>query len=530
MEHAFVPVPEGAGKPYPVSRGGKPVFLTDDRGPVARRLACCLSDRGFSVVLNCLSEEPVPENCRKVRIDPLDQEGLEQLLRGLGPETCVLHPAPPPLRADVALADDKLWDRAFREGPLAALQTARAAGNALRGGSLVFLGDLHAEKPTGCAFLHSLGCAAVQMLCREAALDFAPKGISCHYVQRGVMESDLSNRNSRSNLYNEPQLQYPGRRLPEAEELAGLLSFLFSGEAALLNGADLRADGGMSLYYGEQETGKRPEGPADPEVPAPFLHGDPRRPSPKGRTALITGGGKGVGAGIARVFCAAGMRVCIGWNSSRELAEKTLAEIQAMGGEAFLYRADVTDRAQLEAMAAATAERYGGIDVLVNNAALQPNLFLHEYDEETFRRVWDINIGGYWRALQACLPYLRRSRSPRVVNLSSIHGKRPTLFDPGYAMTKGAIRMFTREAALELAASHITVNAVELGGCRIEGKTGGFPFKVRRLPEIERNPGHPLGGMCDPEDAGFLALYLAGEEASNITGAGIRLDAGSMRV
>ena len=241
MEHAFVPVPGGAGKPYPPSRAGKPVFLTDDRGPVARRLARSLSDRGFSVVLNCLSEEPVPENCRKVRIDPLDQEGLEQLLRGLGPETCVLHPAPPPLRADVALADDKLWDRAFREGPLAALQTARAAGNALRGGSLVFLGDLHAEKPTGCAFLHSLGCAAVQMLCREAALDFAPKGISCHYVQRGVMESDLSNRNSRSNLYNEPQLQYPGRRLPEAEELAGLLSFLFSGEAALLNGADLRA-------------------------------------------------------------------------------------------------------------------------------------------------------------------------------------------------------------------------------------------------------------------------------------------------
>ena len=97
------------------------------------------------------------------------------------------------------------------------------------------------------------------------------------------------------------------------------------------------------------------------------------------RTALITGGGKGVGAGIARVFCKAGIRVCMGYNSNAELAEKNLKHITDSGGEAFIYRADVSDREQLRGMVEETAARYGGIDILINNAALQPNLYISEY-------------------------------------------------------------------------------------------------------------------------------------------------------
>jgi len=252
--------------------------------------------------------------------------------------------------------------------------------------------------------------------------------------------------------------------------------------------------------------------------------------SVQGRVALITGGGKGVGAGIARVLAAEGVKLCLGYHSSEELAFKTLNGILDAGGDAFLYKADVSNRDQIGAMVRATVERYGALDTLVNNAALQPNRFIREYDADTFRRVWEINIGGYWRATQAALPYLKMSDCGRIVNISSIHGKRPTVFDAGYAMTKAAIRMFTREAAIELARHRITVNTVDLGGCHIEGKTGGFPFGVYWPPETRKNPGQPLGDAAYPEDVGHLVLYLMSPGARNTTGAGIRLDGGATRV
>jgi len=249
-----------------------------------------------------------------------------------------------------------------------------------------------------------------------------------------------------------------------------------------------------------------------------------------GRVALITGGGKGVGAGIGRVFAAHGIRVCLGYNSSEELAHKTLADIISAGGDAFLFKGDISNRAQIEAMVGETVARYGALDILVNNAALQPNRFIRQYDRDTFTKLWEINIGGYFRATQACLPYLKQSDNARIINISSIHGKRPTMFDPGYAMTKGAIRMFTREAALELARYDITVNTIDLGACHIEGKTGNYPFRIYWPEELRKNNSVPLGRIAKPEDAGELALYLAGPGASNTTGAGIRLDGGMTRV
>lgn len=248
----------------------------------------------------------------------------------------------------------------------------------------------------------------------------------------------------------------------------------------------------------------------------------------KGTVALVTGGGKGVGGGVARALCAAGAKVCVGYNSSEELAQKTLKDILDVGGEAFLYRADIADRAQIRAMAQETARRYGGIDVLVNNAAMQPNRYIGEYDEERFRWLWEINIGGYWRATQECLPYLKKSACPRIVNVSSVHAKRPAVFDAGYSMTKSAIRMFTREAAIELARYGITVNRIDLGACKIEGKTGQFVFRIHWPEGTHEHPSQPLGDITTPADVGALVVYLASPEAKNLTGAGIRLDGGAM--
>ena len=247
------------------------------------------------------------------------------------------------------------------------------------------------------------------------------------------------------------------------------------------------------------------------------------------RTALITGGGKGVGAGIARVLCTGGYRVCINYNSNEAMARATCDAIRAQGGEAFIFQADVSDRLQVRAMVDETIRRYGGLDLLINNAAMQPDRFIDEYDSAWFSWLWDINIGGCYRTLQECLPYLRQSDCASVVNISSVHGKRPSVFDPGYAMTKAAIRMFTREAAVELAHDRITVNAVDLGATRIEHKTGDFKFRMFLYPEERASVQIPLG-IVEPSDVGHLVLYLASPGARKMTGSGIRLDGGAMLV
>lgn len=248
------------------------------------------------------------------------------------------------------------------------------------------------------------------------------------------------------------------------------------------------------------------------------------------RVALVTGSGKGVGAGIVRVLCRAGIRCVINCNTNRAMAEENLEKIRQEGGEAFIFPADVSDPAQAKALADAAAERYGRLDILVNNAAMQYNLFVDEYDGETIRHQWDINFGGYWRMIRNCFPYLRQSPQGRIVNIGSVHGKRPTCFDAGYAMTKGGIRMLTREAALELAPYGIPVNCIGLGGCRIEFKTGRPPFHSYRPPET-RNPEMkvPLR-LIMPEEVGNLVLFFCSEAGSALNGDCVRLDAGQMLI
>lgn len=248
------------------------------------------------------------------------------------------------------------------------------------------------------------------------------------------------------------------------------------------------------------------------------------------RVALVTGSGKGVGAGIVKRFCREGIRCCINCNANRTMAEETLREIEQEGGEAFIYQADVSKPEQLCAMVDAIVEKWGRLDILVNNAAMQPMKFVDEYDVDTLQWLWQVNIGGYVHAVQACLPHLRKSPMGRVVNVSSIHGKRPTNFDPGYAMTKGAIRMFTRELALELITDNITVNAIDLGGCKIEFKTGNP--KMHFLTPVEcTNPDMAFRNLqVEPTDVADLVFFLCSEEAKNINGDGIRLDRGAVLI
>ena len=244
------------------------------------------------------------------------------------------------------------------------------------------------------------------------------------------------------------------------------------------------------------------------------------------RVALVTGSGKGVGAGVIRAFTKAGIRCLINCNTNPAMAEDLLREVQSYGGEAFICQADVTKPEDRKRMVDEVIAHYGRLDILVNNAAMQPNLFIDQYTEESFRRIWNINIGGYFHMAQECLPYLLESPMGRIINMSSVHGKRPTSFDAGYAATKGAIRQFTRELALELRATGVTVNAIDIGACRIEFKTGNAPWQTH-YPLETANPDLYFADVhVTPVEVGNLALYIAGEEGRSLNGDGVRIDRG----
>lgn len=249
----------------------------------------------------------------------------------------------------------------------------------------------------------------------------------------------------------------------------------------------------------------------------------------KSKVALVTGSGKGVGAGVVRVLAKNGVKCCINCNSNPAMAEDVLKQVQEMGGEAFIFQADVTNPEQRKNMVQAVIDHYGQLDILVNNAAMQPNLFVDQYTEETFRKLWNINIGGYFHMTRECLPYLKQSENAHIINVSSVHGKRPTCFDAGYAMTKGAIRMFSREMALELGRYGITVNTVDLGGCKIEFKTGNAPMSGHRPLEVGNPDMVWRPSSVLPEDVGELVWYLSTTNGA-VNGAGIRVDNGSMLI
>jgi 3-oxoacyl-[acyl-carrier protein] reductase len=217
-----------------------------------------------------------------------------------------------------------------------------------------------------------------------------------------------------------------------------------------------------------------------------------------GRTVLVTGGTKGIGKGIARVFANAGANVVLG----------------ARGEEA----------ADCERMAAETVERHGGIDVLCANAGVFPDAKLEDMTEQDIDAIFATNVKGTMLAVKACMPALERSGHGRIVLTSSITG--PITGYPGwchYGATKAAQLGFLRTAAIELAPKGITINAVMPGNIETEGLDQlGPEYREKMESSI---PQRKLGKV---EDIGYAALFLATDEAGYITGQTIVVDGGQV--
>jgi 3-oxoacyl-[acyl-carrier protein] reductase len=242
----------------------------------------------------------------------------------------------------------------------------------------------------------------------------------------------------------------------------------------------------------------------------------------EGRVAIVTGAGGGLGVGICQALAAAGAKVaCVG--RTQESIDKTARLVTEQGGTAVAVVCDVSDQAQVRAMVAEVADRFGGIDILINNAAIYPR---REWTEIT-RQEWDdvlgTNLTGYFLCAQAAFPHIKANGHGRIINIASItfFGGWGMLLD--YVTSKGGIVAFTRGLAREIGPDGVTVNTIS---------PGAFPTDAEKIhPDPEGYHQYVLDNQSikrrgTADDIGNLVVFLAGDTASFITGQLIQIDGG----
>ncbi len=241
------------------------------------------------------------------------------------------------------------------------------------------------------------------------------------------------------------------------------------------------------------------------------------------KICIITGAGQGIGAGIARVFAEAGAKVMIA-TRTKASGEETMQSILDAGGEAALCAVDIGTLENVEKSVEQTVEKWGGVDIMVHNAASFLGGMVYEYDEGDLETVLSVNLKACFRYSKACIPHFRKRGGGRLLFTSSVTGPRVAM--PGtsyYAASKGGMNAFIRTASMELARENITVNGVEPGYIR----TKAMELLADEEGLAQMTKYIPAGYMGKAEDIAYAMLYLASDEARYITGQTICVDGGS---
>lgn len=254
------------------------------------------------------------------------------------------------------------------------------------------------------------------------------------------------------------------------------------------------------------------------------MTGVPLSRSVRGLTVLVTGAGSGMGRATAEVFAAEGANVAA--TDVLEAAVQALAQdLLAKGLSAQAWALDVSDGAEIRRVTDAVAERFGGLDIVINNAGVSA---FSPIDSDGYEDVWDralaILLTAHQRLVRAALPHLRRSACPRIINIASTEALGATARDSAYAAAKAGVTGLTRALAVELGREGITVNCI-CPGPILTGMTGNIPEADRAAFARRRTA---LGRYGTPEEVAHITLSLALPAASYITGAVIAVDGGLM--
>ncbi len=251
------------------------------------------------------------------------------------------------------------------------------------------------------------------------------------------------------------------------------------------------------------------------------------------KVAIVTGGGKGIGQTICRVMAAEGATIVV-VDVDRAAADETAAMIRDLGRESLALAVNVTDKAQVQAMAGDVVGAFGRIDVLMNNVGVLAISSVLEMAEETWDKVMTINTKGTFLCSQAVLPVMIRQRHGKIINMSSQAGKEGSALSSVYAASKHAVIGFTQSLAKEVGEYNITVNAVCPGSVDTDMLDSiYFPEKARlsgvdpadyRRSFINRIP---MKRLARPEEIAFTVVFLASDEADYVTGTAMNVAGGT---
>jgi len=247
-----------------------------------------------------------------------------------------------------------------------------------------------------------------------------------------------------------------------------------------------------------------------------------------GKVALVTGGGRGIGKGIALALAGEGADIAYNYRRDADAAKSTDGEIVALGRRALSIQADVTDYTQVKAAVAKTVDTFGKIDILVNNAGIASRgRFVADTEVEEMERLFRIHVMGAFYFIKEALPVLRKQKRGDIINISSVSPFSCMAGHAPYAVAKAGLNAMSSCLAKEEVSRNIRVNTIACGlvetdmGARLIKGVMGMEVK-----ELAKNL--PFGRICQPGDVGNLCVFLCSDEGSYISGHPIFLDGGAV--
>jgi NAD(P)-dependent dehydrogenase (short-subunit alcohol dehydrogenase family) len=243
------------------------------------------------------------------------------------------------------------------------------------------------------------------------------------------------------------------------------------------------------------------------------------------QVAVVTGAAKGIGWGIATVFAKQGAKVVVvDWDA--DAGERTAAEIVHEGGDAIFVKCDVSNEEQVKAMIQATLDKYGRLDVLVNNAGIGVYKSVLDATSEDWDRALAVNLKGQFLCSKYAIPHMQKQGKGAIVNISSVHSFATVNGVAPYAASKGGVTALTRNMAIDYGPT-IRVNSIAPGWVLtplIQGIFDGYPDPAEQQRQVEQR--QVMKRIGRPEDIGYAAAFLASDEASFITGTQLFVDGG----